>query len=151
MRTTDFSLAPPLGQAGAMVVVAAPCRTPVAWARAVQRHRALTARLRRAPGYRAHRPVLSAAGLGTIGWFATLADLEAFARTGAHPGLRAWVDGGTGGVADGDVRVYTAAESGYTNGVWRAEGDVMAHIERFTALPHETQGPPVRRASRSRD
>ena len=41
----------------------------------------------------------------------------------------------------GYIRLYNAEDSGYTNGVWRAEGDTMAHIETYTPLSHETEGP----------
>jgi len=43
---------------------------------------------------------------------------------------------------------YTADEGGYSNGIWRAEGNAMAHIETFTPLSSETAGPPVHRQPR---
>ncbi|MFC4554573.1 DUF4188 domain-containing protein [Georgenia faecalis] len=148
MRTDDFSQAPPIGQAQAMFVSGTRLSSPRAWLRHARAHAALAARMRTAPGYRGHRRYWQPpATLGTIGWFATEEDLLRFARTGAHRGLADWAAGRSAATGSW-VRVYAAETSGYTNGVWRAEGDVMAHIERFTPVGGETVGPPVRRAAR---
>ena len=37
------------------------------------------------------------------------------------------------------TRVLVAEESGYSNGVWRAEGPTMAHVERFTPVTREVE------------
>ncbi|MEE6294641.1 DUF4188 domain-containing protein [Georgenia wangjunii] len=156
MRTDDFSLVPRIGQAQAMFVSGARLASPLAWLRHALRHRAAVAAMRKAPGHRGHRTYWQPPSTaGTIGWFATAEDLVRFARTGANPALAEWAatssPGATSGVsagAAGWVRVYAAEATGYTNGVWRAEGDVMAHIERFTPVGRETVGPPVRRGAR---
>jgi hypothetical protein len=44
----------------------------------------------------------------------------------------------------GYIRLYNAEPGGYTNGVWRAEGEVMRHLGTFTPLSSEDAGPPVR-------
>lgn len=117
MRTTDFSRAPDRARAEAMVVV-----ERATGGRSWQRRARDAARA--APGHRwstAYRLRTGARGL--LAWFATAADADAFlagrrARDERHRSLRAEAEG-------------------YTNGVWRAEGDEMAHIERFTPVSRE--------------
>lgn len=151
MRTDDFSGAPDIGRAGAMFVGGTRCTSPMAWARHARPHRAMVAALRRMRGYRGHRTYWQPPfTLGTIAWFDTVEDLMRFARSGAHRELLAWVVEGTGNGTGGWIRVYAAQPQGYTNGVWRAEGHEMAHIDTFTPIGREAQGPPVRRGPRSR-
>ena len=52
-----------------------------------------------------------------------------------------WVCDGTRNATGGWIRLYAADPSGYSNGVWRAEQQVMRHIPRFTALAGEQRGP----------
>lgn len=173
MRTTDFSRVPAIGQAGVMVVASTRLPGPTGWLRHVGRHRGMLAQLRRTPGYRAHRTFWQPPStLGLVAWFDTLDDLVGFARTGLHPALAAWVehrplaqhatadDGarqgrrpidGTAQDGRSRVRVYRAHESGYSNGVWRAEENVMRNIETFTPVGDEEVGPPVQRRRRTRD
>ena len=61
-----------------------------------------------------------------------------------------WVVDGTKNATGGWIRVYSAHESGYTNGVWRAEENVMRNIETFTPVGREEVGPPVQRVRRAR-
>lgn len=154
MRTDDFSRAPAIGQAGAMVVGSTRITGSVAALGQLRRHRAMLAELQRASGYRAHRAYWQPPStLGMVAWFDTVDDVARFARTGAHPALADWVDAGTLGESTrGEhdwVRVYQARESGYTNGVWRAEGNVMRNIETFTPVGREKVGPSVRRRRRA--
>lgn len=148
MRTDDFSLAPRIAQAGAMFVGGTRYTSPLAWLRHARRYRAMIRQMKRFRGYCAHRTYWQPPWtLGTIAWFETMDDLMLFARTGLHRELMDWVvdrRNATGGW----IRVYGASPHGYSNGVWRAEGDVMANIEHFTPVRAETQGPPVRRGRR---
>ena len=117
MRTTDFSRAPRQGRAEAMVVVSVAGRGR--GRRAREAARAADA----APGFVWRASARRRAERGVIAYFAT-------------PGAaRAYADGTAGTSAR--VRVLEALGHGYSNGVWRAEGDVMAHIERFTATSAE--------------
>jgi hypothetical protein len=43
----------------------------------------------------------------------------------------------------GLIRLYEARPQGYSSGTWRAEGNVMRAIDRFTPLPGEKQAPLV--------
>lgn len=151
MRTTDFSQAPRIAQAGAMFVGGTRYTGPLAWARHARRYRAMVAQMRRTRGYCGHRTYWQPPfTLGTIAWFDTVDDLMLFARSGVHRELMEWVVDATRNATGGWIRVYTAQEEGYTNGVWRAEGNEMAHIATFTPVGRETQGPPVRRQTRAR-
>lgn len=124
MRTTDFSKAPQIGRAEVMVV--SPTRLPGVGA---------------AAGCLAHRTTwMPPLRLGTIAWFAREVDLTGYLRS--LPPAKA-PDRST-------PRIYRASPHGYSNGVWRAEGDVLAHIEHFTALPGEADPPPVVRTRRTR-
>lgn len=148
MRSDDFSRAPRIARASAMVVVEVPHAGVMGWMRSVVRHRRVVRRLRRSEGYCGHRTYWRPRWvLGTVAWFATAADLERFARAGVHPQLTRWARE-PGEVADASVAVYEADPQGYTNGVWRAEQDVLAAIEHFTPVRGETEGPPVARRRR---
>ncbi|MFK5690709.1 DUF4188 domain-containing protein [Ornithinimicrobium sp. LYQ92] len=151
MRTQDFSRAPDIAQAGAMFAGGTRCAGPASWARHVRRHRTMVREMTRMSGYRAHHTSWQPPStLGTLAWFDTMEDLVRFARTGTHPQLRDWVVDGTRDDTAGWIRVYTVEESGYTNGVWRAEDQQMRNIETFTPVGTETTGPPVRRVRRGR-
>lgn len=149
MRTDDFSRAPRIAQAGAMFVGGTRYTGPLAWARHARRYRVMIGQMRRFRGYCGHRTYYQRPWtLGTVAWFETMDDLMLFARTGMHRELMDWVvdrRNATGGW----IRVYEASPHGYSNGVWRAEGDEMATIERFTPIRRETQGPPVARRPRA--
>ncbi|RFA12429.1 hypothetical protein B7R22_14955 [Subtercola boreus] len=146
MRTTDFSRAPKQGRAQAMVVVETALRphAPHGAARASKAIAAspaeIAAELRRAPGHiwskRFTRRGISA---GVVACFATPGDAVA-----ATDALRRAVLG-----AATSMTVLVADPNGYSNGVWRAEGNVMAHIPTFTPTSVEagrgTPGPPVAR------
>lgn len=151
MRTTDFSKAPDIARAGVMFVGGTRYTSPAAWLRHAGRYRTMIGQMKRMKGYRGHRTYWQPPfTLGTIAWFDTMADLMRFARTGAHRELMDWVVDGTRNATGGWIRVYSAHDSGYTNGVWRAEENVMANIETFTPVGREEVGPPVQRARRTR-
>ena len=147
MRTTDFSKAPPTGQATAMFVGATRYRGlypivahTLAWLRMVRR-------MRRMPGYCWHTVYWKwPFTLGTIAFFRDRDALLKFARTKHHRDLMCWIaDDGARNATGGFIRLYNAEESGYTNGVWRAEDGGLAHIETYTPLSHEVAGPRVHR------
>ncbi len=147
MRTSDFSKAPPQGQATAMFVGATRYRSPLSiltlsltWFRMVRD-------MKRMRGYCWHKvywePPLT---LGTIAFFSDRDALLRFARSRHHRKLMVWVTDGTKNATGGYIRLYSAEPEGYSNGVWRAEGGRMAHIPTFTSLSSEDQGPPVVRS-----
>jgi len=150
MRTDDFSRAPKLAQATAMFVGATRYRGPhsivilsFTWFRMVRQ-------MKRMRGYCWHRVFWQwPFTLGTIAFFRDRDALLTFARSAHHRRLMCWItDHGTRNGTAGYIRLYTADEGGYSNGIWRAEGNAMAHIETFTPLSSETAGPPVHRQPR---
>lgn len=138
MRTTDFTSAPVQARAEAMVVVE---RTggPWTWRRTVRSLAARTDGFVWAAGYRLWRPYLAQGVIVYVADAARAQDLVDALTSAAEPTR---------------LRVLTAEEAGYSNGVWRAEGPEMAHIERFTPVSREVErgvepplvagGPPAR-------
>ena len=120
MRTRDFSRAP--AQANAESMVLWEVRGFSAW-------RAALSAVRAAPGYRWHSSRVALPAVFVVAaFFATADDMRAFAGT---------VPADATPRAGGFVTVFSAEADGYSNGVWRAEGNTMAHIERFTPLSGE--------------
>ena len=149
MRTTDFSAAPTKAQATAMFIGATRYNGPLAWARLAPKWLAMVRDMKRMPGYCGHQVFWEAPWtLGTIGWFATRDDMMRFARTGTHREMMQWATDGTRNATGGWIRLYTVDPHGYSNGVWRAEDGLMDHIEHFTPVASETEGPTVRRQPR---
>ncbi|MFX0539856.1 hypothetical protein ACQBAT_14540 [Ornithinimicrobium sp. Y1847] len=131
MRTRDFSSAPPLARAAAMLTVVPPgggyaVAASPRWLLRVR------GRLRSSPGVvrlEWLRPGPRPAGL--VAFFEDAASAE---RAMAAVMAKA---------ADSEVHLHVAHPKGYSNGVWRAEGNQMAHIERFSRLEGETRPPLV--------
>ncbi|MEU6998020.1 DUF4188 domain-containing protein [Nonomuraea sp. NPDC046570] len=145
MRTTDFSQAPPQGQATAMFVGATRYRSPLSiftlsftWFRMVRD-------MKRMRGYCWHKVYWEFPfTLGTMAFFTDRDALLRFARSRHHRKLMQWVTDGTKNATAGYIRIYTAEPAGYSNGLWRAEGGEMAHIPTFTPLSGEVgDGPAV--------
>jgi len=148
VRTDDFSKAPRIGQAGAMFVGGTRYTSPIAWLRHAGRYRKMISQMKRFRGYCGHRTYWQRPWtLGTVAWFESTEDLMRFARSGVHRDLMAWVVDPRN-ASGGWIRIYAASPHGYANGVWRAEGDVLEHIERFTPVGREVEGPLVRRKAR---
>jgi hypothetical protein len=147
MRTTDFSAAPPVGQATAMFVGATRYRGPRSILTLTRTWYKMVRQMRRMDGYRWHTVYYRFPfTLGTIAFFSDRDALLTFARSRHHRDLMCWVtDHGTKNATGGYIRLYNAEPGGYSNGIWRAEGDGMAHIPTFTPLSRETSGPPVHR------
>lgn len=100
-----------LAEADAVFVGATRYRGPGRWLALAPRWRAMTAQMRRLPGYRAHRVYYARPFvLGTIGAFATRDDLLRFARTGEHRALMEWVTDGTRNATGGYIRLFEAVE-----------------------------------------
>jgi hypothetical protein len=145
MRTADFSRAPAQARATAMFVGATRYRGPRSlitlsriWVRMVRD-------MKRMRGYCWHTVYWEFPfTLGTIAFFTDRDALLTFARSRHHRQLMHWVTDGTRNATGGYIRLYNAEPGGYTNGVWRAEGDVMCHIGTFTPLSSEDAGPAVR-------
>lgn len=145
MRTNDFSRTPPQGQATAMFIGATRYRSPLSiltltftWVRMVRD-------MKRMRGYRWHKVYYEfPLTLGTIAFFSDRDALLRFARSRHHRALMIWVTDGGKNATGGFIRLYDAAEEGYSNGIWRAEGNRMAHIPTFTPLSTEAgAGPSV--------
>ena len=158
MRTTDFSRAPRQARAAAMVVaevaeIAEPSDSPDShdapdsrdapgartsggsadvrraarsWVRRARRTSATVDGAVWQTGYRLRRPERVR---GVIAYLETTAQALALAEALAADGRGATVR----------TRVLVAEESGYSNGVWRAEGPTMAHVERFTPVTREVE------------
>lgn len=144
MRTRDFSNAPRVAQSGAMFTGATRYNGLRAWITLSWTWRKLVKRMKQMPGYCWHtvyweRPFT----LGTIAYFETREDLLTIARSPEHRKLMQWITDGRKNATGGYIRLFTAEPDGYTNGVWRAEGDVMEHIENFTPLPADAGPKPV--------
>lgn len=142
MRTRDFSAAPIQAQATAMFIGATRYRGPRALVHLARVWFPMVRNMRRADGYCWHRvwwePPLT---LGTIAFFRDRDSLLAFARSQHHHGLMRWVCDGTRNATGGWIRLYTADATGYSNGIWRAEQNIMRHIPRFTPMAGEQRGP----------
>lgn len=147
MRTTDFSKAPPQGQATAMFVGATRYRGPLSILALAPAYARMVRDMKRMRGYRWHKVYWKFPfTLGTIAFFDDRDALLLFARSRHHRELMRWVTDGTKHATGGFIRLYGAEPEGYSNGVWRAEDGEMAHIETFTPLSTEDgDGPRVRR------
>lgn len=146
MRTDDFSMAPAQARAGAMFIGATRYSGPLAILRLCPQWIRMVRDLKRMSGYRWHTIYWEFPfTLGTIAFFADRDAMLRFARSRHHRRLMQWVTEGTRNATAGYIRLYTAEPGGYSNGMWRAEGNEMAHIPTFTPLSAEATGPAVRR------
>ena len=146
MRTTDFSKAPPQANAGAMFVGATKYKGIHAWIRLTFTWIRMVKLMQQLPGYRWHKVYWEFPfTLGTIAMFEDQDAMMRFARSKEHRKLMRWITAGEKNADGGYIRVFIAKDEGYTNGVWRAEPgeQYMQHIERFTAVADEAQGPYV--------
>lgn len=148
MRSTDFSLAPPQGRAGAMIVVERRFSQAPDARRARAARRTLAAHFADSPGFLWQKSYTrSPRTIGIASYFTGRDELD-HALVTAPAQLEPWLR------LDGEHptgRILEAEPSGYTNGVWRAEDGVMGHIERFTPTSveaaRETEPPRVDAAS----
>ncbi len=148
MRTTDFSAAPPAGQATAMFVGATRYTGPRSMLRTIRTWGPMIRQMKRMSGYRWHTVYYKFPfTLGTIAFFADRDALLKFARSKHHRDLMCWlVDDGARNATAGFIRLYNAEPAGYSNGVWRAEDGSMSHMPTWTPLSTEDAGPPVHRS-----
>ncbi|MEU9114937.1 DUF4188 domain-containing protein [Streptomyces sp. NPDC048483] len=139
MRSTDFSRTPAPGPAGALFVGATSYSGLRAIVALTPRWLRMVREMRRMRGYVWHKVYWRFPyTLGTIAFFTERDDLLKFARGKAHHELMCWLtDEGSGRATGGYIRIYTAEESGYTNGIWRAEDGRLGHIDTFTPLSYE--------------
>ncbi|MGW0246757.1 hypothetical protein ACWDYH_08965 [Nocardia goodfellowii] len=144
MRTTDFSKTPPQGQASAMFIGATRYRGPRSILTLTRTWVRMVRDMRRMRGYRWHKVYYEFPfTLGTIAFFEDRDALLSFARSKRHRELMVWVTDDTNNATGGFIRLYYADPAGYSNGIWRAEGNQMGHIPTFTPLSTEQAGPPV--------
>ncbi|MEV6108495.1 DUF4188 domain-containing protein [Streptomyces sp. NPDC051940] len=146
MRSTDFSLTPGPGPAGAMFVGATHYRSPWTLLTLTPLWLRMLREMKRHRGYVWHKVYWrTPLTLGTIAFFTDTDSLNKFARGRAHHELMCWLtDHGTKRARAGFIRIYTASPHGYTNGNWRAEDGRLGHIEHFARLSTEHQDKPVR-------
>jgi hypothetical protein len=147
VRTRDFSATPPVGQATAMFVGATRYRGLRSIVTLTRTWFRMVRDMKRMRGYRWHKVYYEFPfTLGTLAFFSDRDALLAFARSRHHRALMCWVtDSGTKNATGGYIRLYTAEPDGYSNGIWRAEGNTMGHIPTFTPLRSESDGPLVHR------
>jgi len=146
MRTTDFSKAPPQGQATAMFVGATRYSGPLALVRLSVNYLRMVRDMKRMKGYLWHKVYWQfPLTLGAVAFFTDRDALLRFARSRHHRKLMLWLTDGRRNAKGGFIRLYDANPHGYSNGIWRAEGDEMAPISEFTPLSTEEHGPPVAR------
>lgn len=144
MRTTDFSKAPPQARATAMFVGATRYRGPLSIITLTFTWFRMLRDMKRMRGYCWHKVYWEFPWtLGTMAFFTDRDAMLRFARSRHHRKLMVWVTDGKKNATGGYIRLYNAEPAGYSNGVWRAEGDTMAHIPDFTPVSGEEQGPPV--------
>lgn len=141
MRTTDFSHTPPQGRAGSVFLGCNEYRSLTAIAGQLRRWPKLARALKRAPGYLWHRSYYEfPKRIGLIVAFETQDDLMRFARTHEHHEIMRWLVG-RGDVSPargGFIRILTAEDWGYTNGIFRAEDASTGMIDRFSPVAGET-------------
>ncbi|GAA1676965.1 hypothetical protein GCM10009765_27840 [Fodinicola feengrottensis] len=151
MRTTDFSQAPDKARATAMFIGATRYRGPGSIVSLSRTWFQLVRDMKRMRGYVWHHVYWEFPfTLGTIAFFEDREALLRFARSKHHRALMPWISDGKKNALGGWIRLYSAAESGYAQGIWRAEDGAMQHIDTFTPLGNETAGPPVIRKARVR-
>jgi hypothetical protein len=146
MRTTDFSRVPAQGQATAMFLGATRYRSPLSILAMGRDWYRMVADMKRMRGYCWHKVYWQfPLTLGTVAFFTDRDALLRFARTRHHRRLMVWLTDGTQNATGGFIRLYAAEPDGYSNGIWRAEGNEMAHITTFTPLSSERgpRGPEV--------
>ncbi|WP_225730257.1 MULTISPECIES: hypothetical protein [unclassified Nocardia] len=144
MRTADFSKTPPQGQATAMFIGATRYRGPLSIITLTRTWFRMVRDMRRMRGYRWHKVYYEfPLTLGTIAFFADRDAMLRFARSRHHRDLMIWVTDGAKNAKGGFIRLYHAEPDGYSNGIWRAEGNAMAHIPTFTPLSTESGPGPV--------
>ena len=149
MRTTDFSAAPPQGQAGAMFIGATRYSGPVAMFRTIRAWGPMIRQMKRMAGYRWHTVYYRFPyTLGTIACFSDRDAMLKFARSRHHRDLVCWLtdDGDRRNATAGFIRLFSADEHGYSNGDWRAEDAGMSHMPTWSPLSTEAAGPPVHRS-----
>ena len=144
MKTTDFSLAPRVGQATAMFVGATRYRNLMSVVKLLPSWFRMVRQMKRMKGYCRHFVYYEwPLTLGTIAFFEDRDSMLTFARSRHHRKLMVWATDGTRNAKGGYIRLYAADLEGYSNGIWRAEANEMRHIERFTATSSESEGPSV--------
>ncbi|MDY7084963.1 MAG: DUF4188 domain-containing protein [Actinomycetota bacterium] len=148
MRTTDFSAAPPQGQADAMFIGATRYSGPLAMLHTIRTWVPMVRQMKRMSGYRWHTVYYRFPyTLGTIAFFADQDAMLKFARSRHHRDLMCWLtDEGANNATAGFIRLFTAQPHGYSNGSWRAEDGSLSHMPTWTPLSTETTGPPVHRS-----
>jgi hypothetical protein len=132
MRSSDFSLAPAQGRAGALLVTERRVDTMAQARSARAERRALLTHLTTSPGFLWHKLYRRAPlTLGVVACFGERSQLDA-AVGSVPPALAVWVG------LDGDTpagRILTAEPTGYTNGLWRAEDGTSVEEARGAEPP----------------
>lgn len=137
MRSSDFSRAPERAHAEWIVLTSHAYDSVADRIRGIARRRRLRRLIRATTGlFRQVRLPDGVQRSTVMIWARSFEDVENLVASGLIPAPEDSTDAAW-------TKLLAAEPVGYTNGVWRAEGDVLAHIERFTPLPGEQAGPPV--------
>ncbi|MGP6172681.1 hypothetical protein [Corynebacterium sp. A21] len=142
MRSKDFSAGPPQAQAECFFLGCNRYRGPLAMLGQLRQWPPVAKALKAHPGYLWHRSYYQFPfGIGLMVGFRDRDSLMDFARTPEHHQIMDWLVGGESTPAKGGfIRILDAREWGYTNGVYRADGQ-LGMIEHFSPIGEEDQGP----------
>jgi hypothetical protein len=148
MRTSDFSAAPPQGQATSMFIGATRYTGPRSMLHTIRTWFPMIRAMKRMKGYRWHTVYYQFPfTLGTIAFFSDRDAMLAFARSRHHRELMCWLtDSDAAKATAGFIRLYEADAHGYSNGEWRAEDGTMSHVPTWSPLTTEKTGPAVHRS-----
>lgn len=142
MRSNDFSAGPPQAQAECFFLGCNRYNSPLAMLGQLREWWPVVKALKRHPGYLWHRSYYQfPLGIGLMVGFRDRDSLMEFARTPEHHKIMHWLVGGDKAPAKGGfIRILDAAEWGYTNGIYRVDGE-LGMIENFSPVRDEEQGP----------
>lgn len=148
MRSNDFSAGPPQARATSFFLGCNRYRTPLSMLGQLTQWPPVARALRKHPGYLWHRSYYQFPfGIGLMVGFRDRESLLDFARTPEHRKIMDWLVGGEKTPAKGGfIRLLTAEEWGYTNGCYRADGE-LGMIENFTPIGEEETGPSTARGA----
>jgi hypothetical protein len=151
VKTDDLTRVPLHGRANAVFVGSTEYTGIRSLLTLTPRWLRLARRMKRAPGFCAHYYTYRFPfTIGQVVLFEEMDQLLRFARSKEHRKLMSWVveldENGEGKNAKGGyIRLYEARPDGtYVTGSWSNDG-ATTHVEHFSPLGAETEGPLVRR------
>ncbi|QGU07947.1 hypothetical protein COCCU_10140 [Corynebacterium occultum] len=145
MRSNDFSAGPPQAKAECFFLGCNRYTSPLRMLGQLRQWPPVARALKKHPGYLWHRSYYQfPLGIGLMVGFQDRDSLMDFARTPAHRKIMTWLVGGgdKAPAKGGFIRILDAEEWGYTNGVYRATGE-LGMIRNFSPIGDEDEGPPT--------